>query len=117
MVEVQTWMVRAPTCKDGLIFDLTSGVDPGGFQLEQFDMPLGVQHAIKSRGGSSMWKQNEVVLFKVENKDAIEMIPAFDQMARGLSHLLLSYERGTVFFFCRVGSCKPSKVRETWKAL
>eukprot|EP00434_Breviolum_minutum_P021251 symbB.v1.2.018747.t1/scaffold1508.1/size114708/6 len=36
-----------------------------------------------------------VVLVKVENKDAIEIIPAFDQMARGLSHLLLSYERGT----------------------
>lgn len=51
--------------------------------------------------------QNEVVLVKVENKDAIEIIPAFDQMARGLSHLLLSYERGTVFL----------SVRETWKAL
>lgn len=36
-----------------------------------------------------------VVLFKVEDADAKQIIPAFDQMARALSHLLLSYERGT----------------------
>jgi hypothetical protein len=38
-----------------------------------------------------------VVLFKVEDADAKQIMPAFDQMARALSHLLLSYERGTGF--------------------
>lgn len=62
-------------------------------------MPLGVQRpaATKSLIFYDMETKIEVVLVKVENKDAIEIIPAFDQMARGLSHLLLSYERGTVF--------------------
>lgn len=67
-------------------------------------MPLGVQLAATKSLGPGVLRygnQNEVVLFKVENKDAIEIIPAFDQMARGLSHLLLSYERGTVVSFCQ----------------
>ena len=44
----------------------------------------------------------------MENKDAIEIIPAFDQMARGLSHLLLSYERGTVFLSVRERNMESS---------
>lgn len=33
----------------------------------------------------------------MEDADAKQIIPAFDQMARALAHLLLSYERGTGF--------------------